>query len=108
MKRCSTLGYSTPLQACQHHHLRCHWDVFNIHDFLSENLELIPLHRLRHVVAEHLIRWTVMDTDIPFVLLILYEEESDVEMPGPLASAISAIAFQQNGSLVVLVKDIPF
>eukprot|EP00977_Amphora_coffeiformis_P024332 scaffold15544_cov130-Amphora_coffeaeformis.AAC.1 len=75
----------------RYHHQLGSNRIWQVHNEPSELGELLAMQRLRHVVANHLIGWTVLNLKSTFLLLVGHEEVSDVEMARAFASARSAI-----------------
>ena len=81
-------------------------DLRQVHDHLAELDELGASQRLRHVVCDHIVGWTIFDGN----LLVLDQASDvkvlDVEMASALARASLAILFELHCALVVAVNDI--
>ena len=73
------------------------------HDQISESYEFVSLQWFRHIVSYHLVRWAILNADVPTVMLIGKEEISDIQVSSTLAAALFSILLQQNGAFVVLV-----
>ena len=86
-----------------HHQLCMGWEV---HYLSAELLVFGSMQGLGEVITQHLVCWTVLDRDVPLLLLISNKEVSDVQVPGSFPSTLALILFQQHGTPIILVQYI--
>ena len=76
------------------------------HDLLAKLLEKLALQWFGEVVSDHFLSGQIFDHDIAFLHLICNKKVTNVNCSGPLARALLTVVFQQNGALVVLIKNV--
>jgi hypothetical protein len=69
-------------------------------------LGLCTLQWLREEVADHLIGWAILDTQLTILDSIANKEVPNVDMMGAMAAGCPTILFQQHGTHVVLIHNV--
>ncbi len=78
--------------------------MLDTHDNVAETGEHPALLWLGKEVGNHFPGWAVHETDVSLVDLVVNEEVSDVDVPGPLSSQRSSFLLHLHSTHVVLVE----
>lgn len=77
-----------------------------VHDGVAVLMVFHSMKRFGHVISNHFIGRTVLNTDVAFFLLVRDKEVTDVKVSGSWSSATATIGFQQHCTHVVLKQNV--